>query len=639
MRRRPGRGRRRRVLRRADPSSSPRRISTPQREGGPLTPQLATLGVATAVVALLAFRSGGYFPSDWGLELGFFALLALVLALAAERLELGRRDLALVAGLGLLAAWSLASAAWSTGSDGPVLAAERTLVYAAAALALALGLSAARVPWLLAGIGVALLVACGYGLATRLLVGQLGDAEDAVTGTRLAEPIGYANALGALAAMAIVLALGFARHRRREVRAVAGASLVPLASVLYLTLSRGSLLALAVALLVLGAAGGVGETAGSLLVLSLPPAAGVLLTVRSPLLDGGLTIERAQSAGHRLGGELVLLALAGGAAGLVARPLARRLAGAAWLAIAVALAAGAAAVVVAGPADLAHRVAADFRAPPPATEAAPTRRLLSTSSSSRSEYWRVAWAMVEREPLLGEGGGSFERWWLQERPVGNDARNAHNLYLETLAELGAVGLVVLLATLAVPLLAPRRRDPLAAAALAAYAAWLVHAFLDWDWQVPGVTLPALACAGALVVLARDAAGASVLGRAARIATAASAAALLVVALAIHAGNRAAEASETALAAGDTRRAAAQARRAREWMPWAAAPWRLLGEAQLARGEDAAARRSLRRALEREPASWQAWFDLAAVTRGATRARALARARELNPLAPELADEG
>src|SRR5581483_10799005 len=329
MRRRPGRGRRRRVLRRADPSSSPRRISTRQREGGPLTPQLATLGVATAVVALLAFRSGGYFPSDWGLELGFFALLALVLALAAERLQLGRRDLALVAGLGLLAAWSLASAAWSTGPDGPVLAAERTLVYAAAALALALGLSAARVPWLLAGVGVALLVACGYGLATRLLVGQLGDAEDAVTGTRLAEPIGYANALGALAAMAIVLALGFARHRRREVRAVAGASLVPLASVLYLTLSRGSLLALAVALLVLAAAGGAGETAGSLLVLSLPPAAGVLLTVRSPLLDGGLTIERAQSAGHRLGGELVLLALAGGAAGLVARPLARRLAGAA----------------------------------------------------------------------------------------------------------------------------------------------------------------------------------------------------------------------------------------------------------------------------------------------------------------------
>ncbi len=88
-----------------------------------MTSRLATLGVAAAVVAVLTFRSGGYFPSDWGLELGFFALLALVLALAADRLELGRRDLAFAGGLAALAAWSLASVAWSTGPDGPVLAA------------------------------------------------------------------------------------------------------------------------------------------------------------------------------------------------------------------------------------------------------------------------------------------------------------------------------------------------------------------------------------------------------------------------------------------------------------------------------------------------------------------------------------
>jgi hypothetical protein len=31
--------------------------------------------------------------------------------------------------------------------------------------------------------------------------------------------------------------------------------------------------------------------------------------------------------------------------------------------------------------------------------------------------------------------------------------------------------------------------------------WLVHASIDWDWQLPAVTLPAIALAGALIALA------------------------------------------------------------------------------------------------------------------------------------------
>ena len=61
--------------------------------------------------------------------------------------------------------------------------------------------------------------------------------------------------------------------------------------------------------------------------------------------------------------------------------------------------------------------------------------------------------MVRDEPLLGTGAGSFEAHWFRERSVAFHARDAHNLYLETLAELGPVGLALLLATLALPLLA------------------------------------------------------------------------------------------------------------------------------------------------------------------------------------------
>jgi len=86
-----------------------------------------------------------------------------------------------------------------------------------------------------------------------------------------------------------------------------------------------------------------------------------------------------------------------------------------------------------------------------------------------------------------------------------DALNAHSLYLETLGEVGIAGSVLLGAALAPPLVAGARarRDPLALAALAAYAAWLVHAALDWDWELPAVTLAALACAGAVLVAARS----------------------------------------------------------------------------------------------------------------------------------------
>ena len=97
------------------------------------------------------------------------------------------------------------------------------------------------------------------------------------------------------------------------------------------------------------------------------------------------------------------------------------------------------------------------------------RRLLSASGNGRSDYGRVAGTMIRDHPLLGTGAGSFEAYWFRERGPGH-ARDAHNLYLETLAELGPLGLLLLLATLAFPLLAvPRARRFAHAPAAAALA--------------------------------------------------------------------------------------------------------------------------------------------------------------------------
>ena len=76
----------------------------------------ATALAAGLIPAALAFRSGGYFPSEWGVELLVLGLIALIAVLLRERPTIARLDAAVLAGLLGLAIWTLASTAWVTGS-------------------------------------------------------------------------------------------------------------------------------------------------------------------------------------------------------------------------------------------------------------------------------------------------------------------------------------------------------------------------------------------------------------------------------------------------------------------------------------------------------------------------------------------
>ena len=85
--------------------------------------------------------------------------------------------------------------------------------------------------------------------------------------------------------------------------------------------------------------------------------------------------------------------------------------------------------------------------------------------------------------------GDLARW--------GNVLDAHSLYLEMFAELGLVGVLLVLA-LAVPV-AAALREPLSATSTAAVAAavtYLVHAGLDWDWEMPAVTTVGIACLAA-----------------------------------------------------------------------------------------------------------------------------------------------
>ncbi len=606
-------------------------------------------GVAAAVlVVALAFHSGGYFASDWGLVALALVLAAITALLLADGLHFGRLDALLLAALGALGAWQLLTIVWSTGAGVPVLEAERTLVYLCGAAALLLCLTPARAPSLLAGVVVGVTVVAVYALGTRLLPGTMGGAYDPSSGYQLAKPIGYWNALGLLLAMGIALAAGLALRGPRHRAVIAAAALIPLTTALYFTFSRGSVAALAVALVALVALEVERLRAGAVVAtLFAAPAVAVLLASRSPALTApGATLQTAQAQGHRLAWQLGVLVLAAATVamlvGLVerrvhlSRGVRRTIGFAACIAVAAGLVGGL--VLSGGPVAVVDRVRDAFVAQPPPTERGLERRLLSVSGNGRADYWRVAARMVERNPLRGAGAGAFTARWARERPVEVEARDAHNLYLETLAELGPIGLAVLIVALGAPLIALRRvrTTPPATAAAAAYAAFLVHAAVDWDWEVPLLVLVALGCAASLLVLTP--------GRAAFLLTfrrralgLAVGAAVIAAALVVHVGNRATASALDALARDEPAAAEVAARRARAWMPWSHEPWQLLGESQLSREEDAAAASSLRRAARRDPGQWSVWYDLALAARGPERVAALTRARDLNPLSVEISD--
>jgi len=120
---------------------------------------------------------------------------------------------------------------------------------------------------------------------------------------------------------------------------------------------------------------------------------------------------------------------------------------------------------------------------------------LTSVQSNRSAYWRVAAEVFVDHPLRGVGSGSFRVEWLQRRPFAESVRDAHSLYLETAAELGLVGVLALAAFLAGAVLAARAGNVAAVAPLVAFA---LHAGIDWDWEMPALSLIAILLIARLV---------------------------------------------------------------------------------------------------------------------------------------------
>jgi hypothetical protein len=587
----------------------------------PVLERAPVVVVPAAILAALAWSSGGYFPRTWGAVLLLEAIALAAVALLATRVPVSLAELAVVGGLLGLVVWQLVSRAWAVDPDATVLEAERTLLYAGAAASAFLAVTRDRAEGLVVGILVGTGVATIGGLAEHVLgPGSPGD--------RLEDPVGYANASGVIAATTLLLGLGLAADSSPPWRRGLAAGLgPPAAAALYLSLSRGALLAAAAGLVLLAVTTRTGVAASRAALVAVPTGGAVLLAALGELDRRGASLGEIASL-LALGGLAVAAAALAVATPRIPAPRVSR-------SRALAVGGAAAALVVVALASLGAREVREARSAPAAQQGAP-ERLLSSSTSFRSDYWDVAGGMVEDAPLLGEGAGGFTRIWLRDRPALLFVKDAHNLYLETLAELGPVGLGALLLVLLTPLARARRaaRQPAGRAALAAYVALLAHAAVDWDWELPAVTLATVLLGVALVQLGGQGAPRP-LTPAVRGAILGAAALTGAVAIVAHAGNGSIAEAHEALDRGDARTATREADRATQFAPWAAEPWQLLGEAELAAGGLEPGRRHLRRATREDPRSWSAWLSLALASRGAERERALERALALNPLAPEL----
>ena len=103
-------------------------------------------------------------------------------------------------------------------------------------------------------------------------------------------------------------------------------------------------------------------------------------------------------------------------------------------------------------------------------ETGATASRLDDLGSNRYDYWEVALGSWADDPLRGSGIAGFRVDWLKERDVDEPVRDAHSLYLETAAELGIVGLLLLgllvFGVVAAALEAVRRERELVAGAVA-----------------------------------------------------------------------------------------------------------------------------------------------------------------------------
>jgi hypothetical protein len=551
------------------------------------------------------------------------------------------------------ALWTLASVAWAPNATRTVEEFNRvSLYFGVFVLVVALGSAVPPARWS-DGLAAGIAAVGVFSLVTRLVpeLVNTGAPLRLLPGghNRLAYPIGYWNALGVLLAVGIPLLLRAALEARSMIaRGFAAAVLPGFAGAIYLTSSRAGSIAAVAGVVIFVLLCDRRLAAAVLLLLAGAGGALVVSEIRGKLalVSGPLNSSAAASQGHA---ALPFVGLACLVVGVVWSLGSRRVIELRLASVERAVAAGAALLVV-GIVLAAHPVRRfdEFKVTGSVSSSSPnlaTAHLLSTSGSGRWQLWTVAADEFRAHPLVGGGAGSFQSWWLKERPFGLYVVNAHSLFMEVLGELGVVGLILLVGFMGGALAigcarlrrAPPDRRSFAAALVSGLCAYVLGAAVDWMWQVTALTVVAIVLA-AVIAGARPAVAVT-RRRELQISVGALVALVGIAAILVQAlpliSSLELQSSQLAGQKGQFVEAARRAESAHSAAPWSADPYLQLALIQEHVDALGAARKSVSQATSRAPKDWQIWairarIETEAGAIGAAR-RSLHIAATLNPL--------
>jgi hypothetical protein len=613
-----------------------------------LAPHLPSLAVGLPVVALMlvwVVHDGGYDTDTWywGALVMLGLLSAVVIARGYRAIRVSRAGRVALAAFALYVAWSYLSIAWA-GSPGDALqGSNRALLY------LLVFATMLVLPWSVRSALVAMLTfVLGVGVVAVVLLFRLASADhvaNLVISGRLASPTGYFNSTAALFTIEALAAIALAS--RRELPGLLRGALIGFAcTALQLDVivqSRGWLFTLPLVAIVA--------------IVLLPDRLRVTAAAAIPVAAAAAPIHRllhvyqpagpalnhaASQAGHS---ALLLSGLAFVAGTLIAwgeslvpasqpNPGRRRVLGIVMVALAVlAVSAGGLAATHGHPFSFISRQWNGFSHP----QTAATGSHFTDVGSGRYDFWRVGLDAFASHPIGGLGQDNFDNYYVSRRRTSEEPAWTHSLELRLLTHTGIVGFALFVAFLVAAIgaaLRARRRPGLAGFAAAVtvlpLVVWLIHGSIDWFWEIPALSGPALGflgVAGALgaprvpAVTRPDGDRVNGAARPALRFAAFGAAGLALLAAVVALGFPYLSVREQSLASNlrqtDPARALSDLRTAADLNPLSADPGRLGGTIALADGDYATAGQRFEEATSRDPGGWYAWLGagLAASARG------------------------
>ncbi len=259
-----------------------------------------------------------------------------------------------------------------------------------------------------------------------------------------------------------------------------------------------------------------------------------------------------------------------------------------------------------------------FSHPPTST---PSGSHFATVGSGRYDFWRVSLHALATHPIGGLGQDNFADYYVTRRHTDEDPAWTHSFEMRLLAHTGLMGFalfaVFIVAALVAAAAARRRGPPLvqvaAGCALLPLVVWLIHGSVDWFWEIPALSGPALGFLGMAAALGQPHGAAIDLrtrtAPARRLRAAAGVVALVVLVVVLGlpylAVRKVSAASD--LRQRNPRAALSDLADAASLNPLTSDPGVLGGTIALQIGDPTTAQARFRQAIDREPHGWFAWL--------------------------------